>query len=219
MERPDNLKVGDKFRIIRALGSDIDKGFNTGDIVQLIEDGGCTFPWFCLEKHFEEVMASGETYSTNKTRPFFFNQLEPVVGSSTYKSILGDYRALLEPTYNYDWFTQEYQKHINDTIAHMATITYTGLASLEKQSPGGKRKGVMAYLRKLTNTIKNHFSKEVQALYQLGWAEMEDDDLTVTEEGQNIFLDFLALEHPEISKAFGEYASKRVAQLKKEENK
>lgn len=85
--------------------------------------------------------------------------------------------------------------------------------------PQKQKKGTMSLLKKLTNTIKNYFSEEVQALYRLGWAEMENDELDITSEGSNELERFLAFEHPTISKAFGEYAKKRVAEVEKEEKK
>lgn len=73
------------------------------------------------------------------------------------------------------------------------------------------RKRPMDTLRSMTDALKRFIKGPFRSFYQLGWV---DKDLDLTEKGGRELTLFL-FEHFE--KEFGEYAAKRVAELKKKE--
>ncbi len=86
-------------------------------------------------------------------------------------------------------------------------------------SPFGKKGAFMSCLKKLTNFMKTSLDKAIQPMYQLGYVEVENDDLTVTDDGYEAVVDFLVLEYPAFREAFGKFCADKVAEKKKAEKK
>jgi hypothetical protein len=81
---------------------------------------------------------------------------------------------------------------------------------LIRPTPTKAKKGLMAQLQAIPNRIKRLLDKGQRALYQLGWI---DEELELTEEGQEKLLDYLYDQH---NTAFGELAIKEVKKLEAE---
>ena len=96
------------------------------------------------------------------------------------------------------------------TTTSSDTLTLTNMQELINKT---KKKGIMSILKDIPNKIKKLLSKDLRAMYQLGWI---DNELEATRSGIDA-MDLLLFE--EMTSKLGAKAIKEVARIKKEEKK
>ena len=73
--------------------------------------------------------------------------------------------------------------------------------------------GLMSTIKKLTNFLKRTLDPHQRNLYQLGWVEVDENELVVTKEGRDAYIDCMVLGKQDFTK----YAEAKLKDLKKKE--
>lgn len=90
--------------------------------------------------------------------------------------------------------------------------------TLYKPSPKGV---AMSALKTVSNFLAKNLPGHMKPQFQAAYAELhyQTQEPTLTSNGRTALMNFLAFEHPEVSKAFGAFAQKQVDAVEKEEKK